>query len=84
MVEKVENPKYRKTEKLYSDMGGEDYAEVEVLSVWQELEENEYGEEVSQYYYKFEFTNEHSPHEEGKVIDKREAEDFEEAWNRKL
>lgn len=81
MSEKVQNPRYRKSSRVYSDMGYEDYAVAEVLSVWIEMEEDENGEKIKQYYYKFKFINEHSPHEKGTIINKRKAENFEENWN---
>lgn len=81
MEERVSDPEYRKGQKLYSDMSGEDYAEIEILDVWKEKEENRGGEEVDQYYYKFKFTNEHSPREPGTIIDKRRAEEFEDCWH---
>lgn len=78
----VSTPEYSSGDKAYSDMGGDDYAVVEVKDVWSEEEEVEPGEGEYEevYYYSFEFVNEYSPHVKGTVISKRRAEDFEEAW----
>lgn len=82
-MDKVDNPRYSQGDELYSDMGGEKEAKVEVLDVWIEEADVE-GETIIQYYYSFEFVNEHSPNEKGTVITKRRAEEFEEAWHPKV
>lgn len=75
-----ETPLYSVGDRAYSDMSGEDYAVVEVTDVWSEEEEVDEGYFEDVYYYSFKFVNEHSPHDVGFEISKRNAERFEEAW----